>query len=31
LGQSLMGKLEGDEVVLVLGNGRQVYELVEVL
>lgn len=31
LGQSLMGKLEGDEMVLVLGNGRQVYELVEVL
>lgn len=31
LGQSLMGKLEGDEVVLVLGNGRQVYELGEVL
>lgn len=31
LGQSLMGKLKGDEVVLVLGNGRQVYELVEVL
>ena len=29
LGQCLMGKFEGDEVVLVLGNVRHVYEIVE--
>lgn len=30
LGQSLMGKFEADEVVLVLGNTRQVFEIIEV-
>ena len=29
LGQSLMGKFEGDEVVMVLGNVRHVYEIVQ--
>ena len=31
LGQQLLGKFEGDEITLVLGNGRQVQEVVSAL
>ena len=30
LGQSLIGRLEGDEINLMLGNNRQVYEVTQV-